>query len=966
MVEDHSSEYVEDGGVASIERGVDDTRLGPSEGQAPLLLERDRQLEQLTAGLNDADSGIGRVALIEGPAGIGKTRLMQAACEKALVSGFTVRVARATELDREYPLGLVRQIFEPLLAALAPDERAAYLTGAAAGAEAVFDPSAHDDLPPDPGFGRLHALYWLTANLADESPLLLAFDDLQWGDPASRRFVSFLAARLDGLRVFLLVTSRPGEPGTPEEIPRELSSGPDLVRVMPLPLSSGAVATAVRAEIGEHVTDDLCLACAKTSGGNPFYLSQLLMALPAHMPEEGGDEDLRSLQPHRIGKVVLARVAECGQHALDVARAITVLGDNAEPADLSTLTGLDVRAVGESSCLLEEASILDQVQPARFAHPVIRAVVARSIPLEDLSSAHLRAARLALRRGSVDGAAAHLVLVSPGEESWISESLLDAARQTLGRGEPDLARVFLRRALEEGSLEPALEYSIRLEQGRLDLTAGRPEAIDRLREVWMNAPLAELRGLAACELAMALAVNKRGGEMVEVARAALEEFGGQESLITQRLHGILLVGACHTIETRRLTREAAAQAARLAEPGGPPVLLAHAALERAFAEGKVALASTLAEDALRNGLVGIAGLEAPAPYLALLIRMAQDRYRDAEVLAAEMLQMGQGRGSSVAIAIASAFRALARVGSGDLLGAEADARMAIEFSPPHNQARPLGAAAGITGALARGRLEQAAEFDQAFDPAAMESGVFVAQPFMQARGELALARGDFLEVERIAGDLASWEAGFGFRPEAWVQWRPLAAAAVASKGRREEARSMLEEAIEHARAQGSRRTLSRALLAHARVADDTPIEELEESVTVLEGLEMPFDTAKAKIALGKAKREAGDGEGARVDLASGLELAAACCADGLVADASEELVAAGARPRRVAISGAAALTPAERRVAELAAAGNSNPEIAQALFVTRKTVETHMGSIFRKLDISSRFALASRLELEED
>jgi DNA-binding CsgD family transcriptional regulator len=139
------------------------------------------------------------------------------------------------------------------------------------------------------------------------------------------------------------------------------------------------------------------------------------------------------------------------------------------------------------------------------------------------------------------------------------------------------------------------------------------------------------------------------------------------------------------------------------------------------------------------------------------------------------------------------------------------------------------------------------------------------------------------------------------------------------------------------------------------------IPELREAVAVLEQSPARLELARALAALGGALRRTRDPTGAREPLRRALELAAACGADGLVEEVRAELHATGLRPRTTALGGVGSLTASERRVADLAAAGRSNREIAQTLYVTPKTVEVHLSSAYRKLGISSRHGLAEVL-----
>jgi DNA-binding CsgD family transcriptional regulator len=195
-----------------------------------------------------------------------------------------------------------------------------------------------------------------------------------------------------------------------------------------------------------------------------------------------------------------------------------------------------------------------------------------------------------------------------------------------------------------------------------------------------------------------------------------------------------------------------------------------------------------------------------------------------------------------------------------------------------------------------------------------------------------------------------------------IAWRASLAPALAAAGGREEALSLAREEVALARAFEVPRELGMALRASGLVeGGETGIELLQEAVGVLETTPAELEHARALSDLGAALRRAGRRSDARDPLRAGLDLAGRCGANALVDRAHSELVAAGARPRRMVVSGAEALTASERRVAELASEGLTNREIAQTLFVTEKTVESHLGHAYRKLDISARSQLADAL-----
>jgi predicted ATPase len=149
------------------------------------LLERELELEHAHAALRAVGQGAGCVLVIEGAAGIGKSRLLDDARSRGVQLGFRVLSARATELEQGFPYGVVRQLFERLMAEASDDERHRRLAGAAAlGADVLTGASAPSPAPPpgDPSYAWQHGLYWLASNISTEAPLLLAVDDLQWTD----------------------------------------------------------------------------------------------------------------------------------------------------------------------------------------------------------------------------------------------------------------------------------------------------------------------------------------------------------------------------------------------------------------------------------------------------------------------------------------------------------------------------------------------------------------------------------------------------------------------------------------------------------------------------------------------------------------------------------------------------------------------------------------------------------------
>jgi predicted ATPase len=233
------------------------------------LLEREAELRVLETLVTQASGGDGRVGLIEGLPGIGKTSLVSAAARLAAEAGMRCLSARGSPMERAFPFGVVRQLFEPLLAA-GIAERGEVFGGPAARAERLLaggdEPTSHGGGP----FAVYHGLYWLTVNLSGAGALALLVDDLQWGDPPSLAAIEYLGRRLEGLPVLLVIASRPREPGFDRSVLDTLGREPAARIVVPHTLSETATAELVRARLSAAATDGFCRACHAATGGNPL------------------------------------------------------------------------------------------------------------------------------------------------------------------------------------------------------------------------------------------------------------------------------------------------------------------------------------------------------------------------------------------------------------------------------------------------------------------------------------------------------------------------------------------------------------------------------------------------------------------------------------------------------------------------------------------------------------------------
>jgi DNA-binding CsgD family transcriptional regulator len=311
----------------------------------------------------------------------------------------------------------------------------------------------------------------------------------------------------------------------------------------------------------------------------------------------------------------------------------------------------------------------------------------------------------------------------------------------------------------------------------------------------------------------------------------------------------------------------------------------------------------------------------------------------------------------------SCYRALHHLRTGNLADAEADARVALETGPRLPGLHAAVALAALLQTLAeRAEFEAAEAADERYRlaeqfPTTMQAGWLIA-----ARGRLRLAErrpAAALSDLLAAGDLF---ARLRISSASIAPWRSDAALAHLALGAQAEARTLAAEEVTLARAFKGPRTLGVALRA-AGLADGgrRGIELLRQAVRVLEGSGARLEHARAMADLGAALRRAGQRADSREILRPALDLAHRCGAIALTERTRTELIAAGGRPRRLVLSGLDSLTPSERRVAQFAADGMSNREIAQNLFITTRTVEGHLTHAYEKLAITSREQLPAAL-----
>jgi DNA-binding CsgD family transcriptional regulator len=343
----------------------------------------------------------------------------------------------------------------------------------------------------------------------------------------------------------------------------------------------------------------------------------------------------------------------------------------------------------------------------------------------------------------------------------------------------------------------------------------------------------------------------------------------------------------------------------------------------------------------------------------LAVLAVADRLGAARRIADEILAEARERGAALTVATVSAHRAFIEVRRGDLTAAEADAQAAIELVSSDLLGSEFVVVMAVPAAVLAG-LDRDATADslrRLIDRVGVrhQTELPASSQLRYASGVLRAAAGNHeAAIEELCGCALDHPA-FGGENPAVLPWRSAAALSLAELGRHGEARTLVADEVRRARSFGAPRAIGIALRTHAIVgpAAERP-RRLGEAIAVLASSPARLEHARVLVDLGAALRAAGQRTSAREPLLEGLALAARCGGRTLERRARTELAAIGVRPRSTERAGTDSLTPSERRVVELAAAGGTNRAIAQTLFVTEKTVETHLGRAFRKLDVSSR------------
>jgi DNA-binding CsgD family transcriptional regulator len=927
------------------------------------LIERGSELETLAAAVGRLEDRVGGIVTVRAPAGLGKTTLLERAAAAAARAGYRVRVAAAGPQERHFAYGVIRTLLEAPLHDADEGERARLLDGAAGQAGDLLLGGA---LPgPDATTSIAHSILWLCAALTEGSaPMTLVIDDGHWADRPSLEVISYLARRVCDVPMLIVLAFRPDVPDAASDLLTLIGDGRFTQSLTLRPLTAAGSAELMRRS-APAAPMDVCQRCHDAAHGNPWLVGELAHQAAAHGPDSlslaiGAGTPVRGL----ARDVIARRLAALAPGDRAVGAALAVLGGREQPHVVAAVAGMPLDDLAAARDALESAGLLGP-DAQGLAHALIAAAILENLPRAECERLHREAAYTLLSDGAQsDIVAGHLLQCPPQGDSVAAAALHDAAVNASRRGAPHAAASYLQRALEErapgddrGQLLAALAVAT--------FDAGLPGARDRLREA-----LAEVDDHASrVELLTRLAtwyVLDAGDD--ELSALLAREVAADHSPDTRLALEVAALEMLIMVPDRHAER--AARLAALTEDDGADPILEHAVLaHRAWLATELGTpdAPTCAAFA-RGALDGNLLLEEAGSragfHCCVRALIFTDQFGEAGTAIAAMREDRTVRGSLRLQAGAAWYAAELAQRTGRIADAENEARLALDLTPDDVNLFTGGAIEILVWALAeRGAFAEAHGLLEEHGLADDLGGQIWEIGILHSRAVLALAEGDFPRAHDEAVHAGRLRLGQGRPNPVWTPWRATASLALAHLGRQREAATLAADELTLAERFGAPAAILNA--SHARaVAEADDARRLELCETTLARVDEPralLELSRLRLELGHALRRLGRRVEARRPLQLALAEADLSGATLLAERARRELVATGLRPRRAQTEGVASLTPRQRQVCELAASGATNRAIAQQLFLSVKTVETHLAAAFEKLGVETREALLDAL-----
>jgi DNA-binding CsgD family transcriptional regulator len=885
--------------------------------------------------------------VLEGVAGIGKTAIWTEAVATARANGAAVRTCRCGQADAGWAFAGLGDLLDGLsddVAAELPAVQQRALSAAMLQSEAPAAALGERVV----GMAVLGVLRTLTRS----EPLLLAIDDIQWLDPSSRKVLSFALRRLHDRPVRLLASSRVGPMSDAAE---ETDLGLPGERLVVGPVSVGTVQRIVATRLEMSLSRPTLTRLHQATGGNPMVCLEMARALQRRGREPAADEplpvpsDLRVLVAERLrglseqARELLLLTAAMAHPTINAVAAVMAAPPGAPPGLAEAVAAGVIELDGER---------------LRFTHPLVA-----SIPYADLTPDVRRQlhARLADAITDPEEHARHAALGSTGADAAVAASLDVAARRARSRGSIDAAAELAELAIGRTPVDQpdellrravdAADYLFRLG----DPAKARAVLTGRL-EATTPGP-ARVRGLLL--LATITSWEEGDASVAQLCDQAITEAGTDQ----------LLLALCHATYAET-------------SPSGPAVDLRHAQTAVDLLEALESPPSDVLSNALTNvalhGLRLGGGLAVETLERAVALQVVAkppaisdragtglgmclkviDRFDESRRWLHAMRASAVEEGDDISLPNTLGHLALLECWAGEYALALEYALQGRELAAQPGINAPFLASAHVLVLAHLGRLSEAREIG--------EADLATAEPDYQSAVALHVRSLGFTEL--AAGNPATAAAHFlralsiaaqiGVDEPAIMRLHPDAVAALVALGRLDEAEQLTARldtstAANHLPWSTAMASRCHGLLYAARGDFAAALAMLERALVEHERLPMPFEEARTRLLWGTVLRRAGHRTDARKSLEAARDVFVRLGTPVQAAQAREELLSLGGRHAEDN-----QLTTVEQRVAGLVGAGQTNREVADTLFMSVRTVESHLGRVYRKLGVRSRTELA--------
>ncbi|MFG2722024.1 AAA family ATPase [Streptomyces sp. NPDC048416] len=823
------------------------------------LIDRDSELRALTTLLAEAAAGRGGIALVSGPTGSGKTRLLQTFCKQAANSGAVLLTAVASRAECEIPLGVIDQLFRSESFPHEFRDRVNDLLTAevSAGHATGSDPV----LMNQPSMAVAHGLRSLLLALGERGPVVMSIDDLQYADEQSLQMLLFLQRRMKASRTLLLLAELSTIRSPHPVFHAELFRQPNCRKVRLDMLSRSGTHTMIESRLGPAKALELTHAYQEASGGSPLFLSALLDDYEAvHRLQEGGDEGEPAVPQEAFRNALMGCLYLADPADLKVARAVAAVGKVMSSGSIGHILGVNTATVEHAIASLTATGVLSA---GHFRHPAARTAILEQVPPEDRHELHLRVASALQNEGVPPVVVAEqLVAASRAPEEWMINVLRDAAHSELDAGRTHMACEYLKLALTDCTDSRQLAA----------LTA------DRMRIDWQKSPLKAMRHAVRLKIALrdghltgrdtgllarSLLWHGRYAEARETLalweafdatddRAPSEELAAFNCWMTYSHPSLLIrsTGSSSPAECAGSPSSGSAGASAQSEsrtgpdpvrPFGPQAVTV---LSQLLDQGASDEAVTNAEGVLHSVGLGAATLE--SLHAALLTLICADRPDKAASWCEELLKEAADQGFPTWQAVFAAVRAEAAFRQGDMVGAVRYGETALTRIPTAAWGVAIGGPLAnlILASTVLGHHEKAVRYIRLPVPDTLFDTRYGLH-YLNARGHFHLS------TDRPAAALADFEScgrlmsDWGLDLPSLISWRGGAAEAALALGEKDRARALMEEQLTRPGTHQPRtRGASLRLLAAAGELEDRPA-LLQDAVRLLHPDTARFELARA-------------------------------------------------------------------------------------------------------------------------